>query len=202
MPENGPVPRKPWELQDGEPTKWYSIFQKLCLMAPESRSMLAVYVQGLEREGKIKAKRPTAPPPSWGRAAVKWRWQERCRAWDEHQLAEVQREWERRQKEWREKEWVLAQRFVEKLEQMLSFPVAEIKRDKDGTTIKPGKWTFRTAATFGAIASKLARLASGLETEITEHRGEQISRDDVEKVRGEIERILKGEEVTADTDAD
>lgn len=61
---------------------------------------------------------------------------------------------------------------------MLKFPLAERITRKDGVVIKPARWSARDIARYMEVASKLGRLAAGMETDKTQvdmtSKGEQI----------------------------
>lgn len=79
-------------------------------------------------------------------------------------------EWAERLEALRETEWRTSQAMLERVATMLKFPLEqqEVLGGQDGksvTIIKPVKWTGSDAAKLGLAASKLARLATGAETD-------------------------------------
>lgn len=80
-----------WERQPQEPLLWWGRFQAYLLQGP-SRSVLETVNQVRDTRGN---KRSSATPGSWARNSHKWHWQERAKAWDEHNLQE---EWDKAEK--------------------------------------------------------------------------------------------------------
>ena len=104
-------------------------------------------------------------------------WQARIDRAKEIDDAALQREWEKRREEWKQKEWDVADKLLERAEQMLTFPVAEVTyQNDDGSVqiVKPAKWKPADIARFAEVASKLARLAAEMATEKVEHEGNVI----------------------------
>jgi hypothetical protein len=157
-----------------EPSLWYSRFLAFRLMGP-GRSLLGCVNQEREQKGE---KRRNSVPGAWFRACEKWRWRERAEAWDAHQRQEDETLWREHRRELRKQEWAKAQDLLDRVEQMLRFPLAEItrtveERGPDGEpitvvqVIKPVHWRVGDIARFLETASKLARLAAEMETERT-----------------------------------
>lgn len=77
----------PWDRQIDEPSRWYDRFERGRLMGP-GRSLLAIYRAERTEKGRLGPKPPTRAPSCWARAAERWDWHGRWRAWDD---AEVER---------------------------------------------------------------------------------------------------------------
>lgn len=152
------------ETDDLEPVLWFARFEAFRLQGP-SRSL----VETVNRERDAKGRHRTRhSPTSWRRAYHRWRWVERAQDWDLHVAEEAEREWLRFREGWRDKERGLAEALVEKAEQMMRFPVARATRTgEDGavTIVEPAGWTFATIRGLAETASRLARLASEMETD-------------------------------------
>lgn len=111
----------------------------------------------------------------------KYSWQERIARYHElliaRQREETERRWVARREEERERAWGFANKLIERAEQMLSFPLATVEKvsntRREGTNIiveertiiQPVRWSQRDIAQFAETASKMARLAAGMETE-------------------------------------
>lgn len=117
--------------------------------------------------------------------STKYAWQERVARFDALQRAEALEAWHARAEDLRDREWKLAQALMDKAEQMLKFPLAEVERtnkvetSEDGKTIiyhitqmNPARWFFADAARVIREASRVARLATGQETDHNKHTGE------------------------------
>lgn len=110
-------------------------------------------------------------PQSWRQAAERWDWAKRAEAFDEHERARQVGEWQRRRDELREHEWKFSQELLDKVRQMLVFPLAKtVRSTQDGgqtvvTEVYPAQWKLADAARILEAASKLGQLAVGVETE-------------------------------------
>jgi len=177
---------KPWERQRDEKGElesnlWFGRFWNFYLPQGSDRSLLAAYrAWRVQRGADGRDIRSVAK--SWERAANKWNWKQRAEAWDEHNRQELEIEWEARRKQIKDREWKGAEKLLERAEKMLGYPLSEvIQEDKEGKIFKvqPVRWRQSDVTRFMEAASKLARLAAGMETE-TKHvditsEGEQIS---------------------------
>lgn len=160
--------KQPWERQrdpDGklEPALWYGRFTAFRLMGTD-RSLLGCYKLWLDRMHKKRPVSLPRAPTAWQSAALRWEWHTRAEVWDEYVLQEDEAEWLRRQAEIREQEWVTAMRLLEKAELMLNFPVARSRVEGENVIVEPAGWRLRDVAAIVMVASKLARLAVGMET--------------------------------------
>jgi hypothetical protein len=105
-------------------------------------------------------------------------WVERAAAYDVHMagiaqeaaeaaLREAARReaelWAQRRQEQREKEWAVAQRLLQKAEQMLTFPLQRVTTEDGRQVIEPARWSFSTVGTLVEAAAKVARLAAEME---------------------------------------
>lgn len=122
-----------------------------------------------------------------GRWSAKFDWVARVQAYDDSlddkqltlkdtMIVDKAQEWSERQLAHRQKEWELAQTLIIKAERMLEWPIAQVEniteiypdgRTKAITIVKPSKWGFRDAGAIIDLADKLARLSSGLPTEVS-----------------------------------
>jgi hypothetical protein len=159
-----------WDQQPGEKTLWYDRFWKW--LHDPRRSMMAVYNGERDKARKGKAE---SPPGAWKKAARQWKWAGRAQAWDDYEHERLDEEWEAQRKQRREVEWSTALALIERVNQMLVFPLAsttlEQEAEEPGSkvrnvmTVNPARWNFRDAALIAETASKLARLATGQATE-------------------------------------
>lgn len=166
-----------YEQLQCEPDEWYARLLKFFNMGPK-RSLRALYNE--ERRERQKASdsvsesddRNVSPPQTWREIAQLWKWEERAADYDQHVAYLERMELEDRRRAWREKEHAAAQALIAKAEKMLDFPIATttrtVRKEGDKTiitqVITPGKWTFATVAAMAGMASKLGRLALGLDT--------------------------------------
>lgn len=159
-----------WERQADEPNKWFDRFQVYLLLGA-SRSVYAAYSTWRERSGASNARKRAGLPQSWRQAAAQWNWETRAEAFDENERAEQMVEWGNRRDALREQEWKFSQELLDKVRQMLVFPLAKTVRtaEADGKTtiteVHPTRWTVGDAARMLEAASKLGRLAVGEDTE-------------------------------------
>lgn len=85
--------KQPWDRLPDESPMWHRRFEQYRMMGPEARSVVSVYNQFRAQKGKAEAKQQAG---SWSAACIRFRWRERCEAWDD---AEIERLRERRDKE-------------------------------------------------------------------------------------------------------
>jgi hypothetical protein len=183
----------PWDRLPNEPLLWYARFERFRL-AGTLRSLTGLY----NEERATRNKRPiNAPPRAWVMAQRRWNWCERAEAWDLAQLEAQRVEWATRREALRVREWEAAQKILDRVDQMLGFPLARVVRDIEGhaTTIEPADWKLRDVARLLGVASHVARLAAGSETERV-----QVTIDDVltslpeefrETVRQELAALVR-----------
>jgi hypothetical protein len=116
----------------------------------------------------------SAPPTRRLNALKRWStrhdWQARVSAWEDIKRAEAEEEWGRRRSELCEIEWGKARQLLERADAMLKLPLTEKIVDSDGqmVVIKPVRWSAADIARYTETASKLMRLAAGMETERTD----------------------------------
>ena len=112
------------------------------------------------------------------RWSARWAWVDRAAAWDamlrsrelaarEASLAAEAERWAARRAAEAEREWAFAEQLMERARAMLAFPLQTREIAEDGKTIvvKPARWAIRDAAGMADTAAKLARLATGMETD-------------------------------------
>lgn len=143
------------------------------------RSLGARYANAPQTESP-----PTRYPSTVFGWSVRYAWQARIAVWERIKAAEDEAEWDRRRREWRETEFSKAQKLIERVEQMLAYPLSEqlVTREEhrpDGkvvqhVTVRPVRWSQRDIAAFLRAASELARLAGGMETERRAVEGEIV----------------------------
>ena len=167
MTEYGP---HEWDRRPGERNLWYDRFTKYRLQGPD-RSLLNVY--NLWRTEKGKVARNNAGG-AWNRRYRDDDWKARAEAWDAYQRELQEEEWQRRQEAHREDEWRTRTAMLDKAEQMLKFPLAQVSRDTQVsdsgqvlhvTEVHPAQWRFSDIPRFLDTASALGRRASGLPKE-------------------------------------
>lgn len=157
--------------QTGESQRAHAAFLDYCRMGPARslRGLLARYVQ--QASDNPQTKPPTLKWTTLSTWSDRFYWQARVALWDAEQqrLAEESYRllWYQRRKEWMDKEFEMAKKLLEKAERMLDFPLAEREVEQDGqkVIVKPARWNMASAARMVDVASKLARLATGMVTE-------------------------------------
>ncbi|GAB4474465.1 MAG: hypothetical protein OHK0037_35350 [Elainellaceae cyanobacterium] len=150
------MPKEPdlWEQQPGEPNLWFDRFHAYLLMG-SGRSLLGAYNAEREKAGKSMMK---AVPGAWNDAATRWDWQHRAWAFDGQIRLREHVRWATRREEFRERQWRLAEKLLDRAEEMLGRSLSTT--DKDGNVVE--RWNFRDAATFVSEGTKLARQAAEL----------------------------------------
>jgi hypothetical protein len=152
------VPTPPWTRRKHEGSEAYAAFLRYRDLGPE-RSLEAVH-QGFSK-GSTKSVRLLA------RWSSRWEWVDRVRSWDDHLQVERDRvrltharKWEERAEEAREAKYQDAKGLRSKAAEMLRFPLAEVRGERDGkpVVVQPGKWTFDSA-------TRILRLSADLEAE-------------------------------------
>lgn len=180
--------RQPWDTEVG-----FYVFQTFYLPQTGQRSVDEAYRQYIVQKYGRSPTRASKTCRRWANALDHLdkpipnalTWAARAQAWDDHLAQQAQEHWAERTQALREREWKLAQALMDKAEQMLKFPLAEVERTTkvehtpDGQTIinhitqmNPSRWFFGDAARVIKEASRVARLATGQETENTKHSGE------------------------------
>lgn len=109
----------------------------------------------------------------WSRAH---HWVLRCQAYDRHQdrirqqaaaaaAAEEAARWERERARQREQELKARDKLFDRALLMLEWPLQQRETDGGRTVINPARWSLRDAAQMADVASRLGRLATGMDTE-------------------------------------
>ena len=135
------------------------------------RSLSKLYRRYTESSPE-KAQSPTQCLRTLKNWSSRYDWQARLARWDELEREGEEEVWRDRRRKIREGEWSQAQTLLDRVEQMLKFPLAQIDRvdktDADGnplviTIVKPVRWSQRDIARFMQVSSELARLAAEME---------------------------------------
>jgi hypothetical protein len=200
---------QPWMRQPDEPTKAYSGFLQYLFLPPSERSIARA---AEDQEGDKTTVKPrqkfgkkTAKIRQFETWSAKFDWVARVNAFDDHQAAQAfvyQQEAvsalaikrAQAQERFLENEQRIADLFLKKLEQMLSFPlVEEVIKDRypDGlphvTIVKAVGWNFGTVARMARVFDHLGRAALGLP---------QANQTDINEVAGvAVDRILAAAKV-------
>ncbi len=188
-----------WTRRPGETSAAYAAFCTYRDLGP-SRSLAEAYRQ---RTGKEQAKQAGGNWTSWYRRNE---WKNRAESYDayldeEKRRAEAQK-WRQRGEDLVEEQYKIAVAMLEKVRQMLNFPLVRQtveQKDEDGrpvrVIIEPVRWTFGTAARLAQVAVELGRLATGLPT-----RNEQAVHFKIDPAKlsdQQLERIIAGEDPAA-----
>lgn len=184
---------QPWERQPKEPGNWYDRFTRYRLLGP-TRTLTTACRSEQAALGKRQSKGPSS---GWAAAFVKWNWQERAEAFDEHLRQIDEAKWLERRELQRESEWEARNKILEVAKNMLEFTLVEIVTDHEGakTAILPARWTMADAGRFLLIASKLGRLATELPLNF---RGELIEADALSAPKGAEFKIITASEKEQD----
>lgn len=178
----GEMPRQPWHRQAGETVVEYGYFKLYCQQdktptrrAKRERSLVRLCAHTRKSYTYIS------------KLSSEHRWQERVDAYDEYmlELDQQQREhamqvenekWAARRTVIRDKEWEMSEKLLAMAEEMIDIPVFRERIEHqdqltvEGYVIKqiiirePADWSLSDLAKVLELASKLARLAAGMET--------------------------------------
>ncbi|HPW54270.1 MAG TPA: hypothetical protein PLP31_00875 [Thermoanaerobaculaceae bacterium] len=203
-----------WDRQPQESGKAYGAFLVFRDLGPArtvEEAARRAYPPGGPERGREGAKEEPRGKRARGRLghvtlwARQWNWQTRALAWDAHQqrialgAAEERarqhgRELADKLREHEERALALASQVMDKVEEMLAFPVAveSTEVDADGNTVKvirPARWSFRDVAILLEKADALIRLALGAETSRTAVKVEEgrAAQDDLLKLLSDPE---------------
>ena len=179
----------PWERQPWDTSASFRAF-RLYLEQDAPRSVDAACRTHKGYEGDTK-KRATRVWRNWSQGKDPkgdpipnaQPWAKRAEAWDDHLAAQDILKWEQRRAEQREREWQGGQSLFERAEQIAKLPYIRGKKidyvlvtpEMVGqeiattTTVEPLNVSAKDEATLRQTASKLGRLAAGMETEKQKH---------------------------------
>lgn len=179
--------RNEWDRQPGESARAFAAF---CVYRDDGagRSLRATVDKTGTKLTQIGA---------WSR---RHGWVSRVEAYDAHmarleQAAREQaleaeaRKWAERRLQQREREWETAAALHERAVQMLAHPMTRTKSEDGKSVIVPAGWWMRDIPAFVDLASKLARLASEMETDRQKHEHEL---DDVDAALERFNRRIAG----------
>lgn len=123
-----------FDRQPGESMLWY---RRFCRYRNQigARSLLGCV--NAEAAEKGRRKRSAKVPGSWSTAKKKWRWEERCTAWDVMKQQAEDKVWDDRFKEWREAVWEHSELLIKKAKPMLMMPTVKqvVTSAENGATI-------------------------------------------------------------------
>jgi hypothetical protein len=152
-----------WDRQPGESEGAYRAFVFYRDMGPD-RNLIATNA-GVRKVRDQGTKRGVSGGciSLW---SSKWKWVERCRAWDNHLQAEKDRvaeaearKWERRRQANREANFDLAMKLRDRVAELLKRPIRRrVGKRKNGEpiVIEPAAWTQRDLAILSKAAADLA----------------------------------------------
>lgn len=132
---------KRWERQPEEPAKWFAHFDRFRLLGA-SRTIEETWRQDPGHKGR-------RPSRQWYENAERWDWNARAEQWDESIRAADEEQWSERRRRFNEKSFAVREKLLDRLEQMLAFPLVETERkiSEDGRTviqvIEPARWSYR-----------------------------------------------------------
>lgn len=160
-----------WERQDWDTPSSFNYFHEYYLSQPAPRTLNEAYRRYWRTtKGQETDKNAPGSWRYWFRAEDKHgkaiegalTWEERALAWDDYQAKLDRARWMRRKRRLEEREWALAQKMLDKAEQMIQFPVAKTTIQNGQTTIEPVDWGMVDITRMSEGASKLARRAAEL----------------------------------------
>lgn len=172
-----PSDRPIWEQMPHEIPKAYLAFCLYRNLGPRERTVRKAHE--LYRGMGVGSRKSAGLPPYFNRWSSDYRWVDRARAYDVWMLEEVRRVeedklrdragvWAQRFDAQREQEWLQAEALLDKVDQMLAFPISRTTTVHEGkggkrTTIivEPADWRLADVATIIKTASALGRLAIG-----------------------------------------
>jgi hypothetical protein len=190
---------QPWDRVKGETEQAYDAFLIYRELGPDRTQdgvrvklgKVPAYLRGIER---------------WAR---RWSWAERARAWDNHLQAERDkvaekaaaaeaRKWEQRKQAAREANYAIAERLMERAQNLLDLPTVQqrsTKTDADGRTTvtvwEPAKWTQRDLPTIAKVAADLREVAIyTLEERNARQVVAEVTTHDADRDRSELNSIL------------
>lgn len=138
---------------------WYRRFERYLRMGP-TRSLLGCVNEEKAEKGRGKSIKVSG---SWNRAFVTWDWESRAAEYDGYNSQIEQDAWDERFKLYNEKKWDIVEKLLQRANQMLDFPLADVKREEQTengrlvsvTHIHPARWTFKDAAAMLEAVAKL-----------------------------------------------
>ena len=171
-----------YECLKGEPAKAYAAFCVYRDMGPGRSFEQAGRVVHGARTGRKRG--ATGRLREW---AATYSWAARAQAWDERQDAirreEAERvareeaaDLERRKANLKRRELELSEMLLDQAETMLRMSLVTQRFTDGRPTLLPARWSKRDAALYIATASKIGRLALGLETD--RMKGELTGKDE------------------------
>ena len=152
----------------GETRKSNAALLDYALMGP-GRSLRKLSAQYVKQVSSSPPTRKWNTITTW---SLRYHWVARVAAWEAIKATADEAEWDERRRKIREGEWSQAQTLLDRAEQMLKFPLAQIERVEetygDGrakavTIVNPVRWSQRDIARFMQVASELGRLAAEME---------------------------------------
>ncbi len=182
-----------WERQPWDTSASFQAF-RLYLGQEAPRAVDGAYRKWYaERNGlqtsdeRVAGKRATGLWQNWSRGRKHdgnpilnaLTWAKRAEAWDDHLAAQDAQRWEQRRAEQREREWQGGQSLFERAEQIAKLPYMRGKKSDyvlvtpemvgqeiaTTTTVEPLNVSAKDEATLRQTASKLGRLAAGMESD-------------------------------------
>lgn len=201
----------PWHRLKNESSKAYHAFQTYVRMPTAERSIDGAYRSSNEQRSSAKSANGR-----WTAWSLQHRWVERANAYDDHMAAqsflsdEAERarnaaDRERRRAALEQREWELAWQALDKLEEMLAWPVKRERTEQVAgstvTIIEPFRWNAASLARLFEVASKTARLSLDMDIEKAKVAVEKITLEKLEAWLKRLEERLTPEEYARVLDA-
>lgn len=192
-----------WHPMPNEPALLYRYFRQYCYLGDNAKR------RSIDRLAKQLGGQVSVS--NLYNYTREWEWIRRAAAYDEWVLRTEQQareraiaveaqKWAQRRSEWKETEWGMAMALVAAAKQMIDWPlfleVIESKEEltEQGVVVKhiihkhPNDWAPGDIARFMELASKLARLSTGMDTERKRMKIDFNSLSDEE-----LERLAQGD---------
>lgn len=187
------LPDESWERLPGEPSHWYSRFEKFRDKGPERR-LLQVYRQHLREAGKYDKAATAKVPGAWYDQSKLWHWRMRAEQYDAENRKKRNERNERVLAELEEAQIKFGFEGVKKCNSMLAWPLADQTVNNDGkeVNIKAAGWSFGTIPKLMAISTMQIREAIGA---VVSGPGRQQAADS-EKLQPGDEDFISDEEIT------
>lgn len=155
---------KAWEKREDETDRaWQAFHDYLLLGSGRSLQKLIDHYDKHPDRVQIAPSKRLATLKKW---SAGFDWQDRVRAYEDDLRAQEEQKWRDRRTAWREKEFRLKERLLERITDMLNFPLTQVKReferegDEGGTIIQiiqPARWTYKEVAMVGKLLVELGK---------------------------------------------
>jgi len=186
----------PWDRIETETDEEWAAFKIYRDLMPIMRSLSETSRQYIENCKKAGADSSLFPMSinKLQRTYVINRWEDRVRAYDTYQDKLEQKKWIERRLRQREEEWGMREKLIERAEQMLRFPLAQVTQEsRDGKVIQhfyPVRWKMGDMSSLVKLAMRLGRDAANMGD-----GNSYVSVDEIdEQIAGELARLASADQ--------